>query len=174
MTASMSDDRRRHMTVAQVAVYWSISKDKVYEEIKSGRLPAYQVGSTKTLRIRREDMVHLGSGIEPSCEPRATKPTASRPLCGVYFVQSGRFIKIGISTDIRNRLRGLLTGSPHDFQLLAYYPAPNIKTAKAREAELHRLFEANHHRLEWFHFAEPLATYVHALSLKTPKVVVSA
>lgn len=54
----MMEDRRKFMTVYEVADYWGISTDKVYDDIRKGVLAAYKVGGL--FRVRFNDAMTYG------------------------------------------------------------------------------------------------------------------
>lgn len=57
----MMDDRRKFMTVYEVADYWGVSTDKVYDDIRRGGLAAYKVGGL--FRVRFNDAMNYGQPI---------------------------------------------------------------------------------------------------------------
>jgi hypothetical protein len=67
------------------------------------------------------------------------------PGAGVYFVQSGNAVKIGMSGDISKRLRVLRTMSPLPLELLGVIPG-----GRNEEAALHREWAAQRLHGEWF------------------------
>lgn len=64
-------DRRQFLTVAQVAEHWSVSTDKVYADIRAGKLRAFDVGKLK--RIRREDAMEYGRSSNRDADERFAK-----------------------------------------------------------------------------------------------------
>jgi excisionase family DNA binding protein len=68
------EDRRRYLTVAQVAEMWNVSTDKIYRDVKKGALPAYTVGGS--VRVREADALAYGR-LKPhdSTSPAALPPS---------------------------------------------------------------------------------------------------
>jgi hypothetical protein len=58
---------------------------------------------------------------------------------GIYFVQCGPYIKIGVGRDVRSRVQALQCASPFD---------------------LHTKFAAHRHKGEWFHNVPELRHYI--------------
>lgn len=52
------DDRRRYLTVREVAEMWGVSVDKIYADVKKGALLAYSVSGS--IRIRYLDALGYG------------------------------------------------------------------------------------------------------------------
>jgi hypothetical protein len=63
----------------------------------------------------------------------------------VYFIQGGDLVKIGYTTNIRQRLYDLQTSAPIDLVLLGLIPG-----TRALEKEYHKRFAAHRVRGEWF------------------------
>lgn len=65
----------------------------------------------------------------------------------IYFVQAGLSgpIKIGVTTDIKNRLSQLQTGNPENLRLLALHLGD-----RHLEKALHRYFAPHQVKSEWF------------------------
>lgn len=80
----------------------------------------------------------------------------------VYFMVADRFVKIGWTVDLRNRLRELQTGCPFTLALRAA-----ISGGQPLEAELHRRFRAYRVRSgnEWFRLEGELADYIESLPI---------
>lgn len=76
---------------------------------------------------------------------------ARLPTAGVYFVQAGDAVKIGMSKDIPKRLRTLRTMSPLPLELLGAVPG-----GRQEEAELHREWATQRLHGEWFRAAPEL------------------
>lgn len=82
---------------------------------------------------------------------------------GVYFVQSGLFVKIGIASDVVLRVAQAATAwNPHDVTPLGWIPEPDTLAALKLEQRLHLQFAALHHRREWFTAAPELLAYIAA------------
>lgn len=75
------------------------------------------------------------------------------PSAYVYFIADGHgYVKIGMANDIRARLDALQTANPHKLELYVGLKIPNGKMSEARkiEKQLHKMFEADRIRGEWF------------------------
>lgn len=70
----------------------------------------------------------------------------------VYFVQGGKYVKIGYTQNesVDSRIRSLQTGCPFQLRLLAVYPG-NEKF----ERRLHRMFGPWRMQGEWFRLSAP-------------------
>lgn len=66
MSEFQGEDRRKYLTVLDVAEMWGVSDDKVRADIRKGALDAYTVGGC--IRIRLRDAQAYG---------RKTPPTSS-------------------------------------------------------------------------------------------------
>jgi len=77
------------------------------------------------------------------------------PVGKVYFVRSGKLIKIGFTTDLEGRVSRLQTGSPYDLQLLG-----TIEGTQRDEQALHRRFANLNVRGEWFRGHTSLMAYI--------------
>lgn len=80
---------------------------------------------------------------------------------GVYFIQCGAFVKIGISTGIHGRIPALQAQNPHDLALIGFIPT-NPKTSELRQLEraIHTRFAHLHHRYEWFRCDDELNHWI--------------
>lgn len=82
-------------------------------------------------------------------------------LRGVYFVQSGAFIKIGVSWHIISRvLNAAWAWNPHEVTPLGWIPQPTEVDTYAVEERIHREFAADHHRGEWFRVSDALLSFI--------------
>jgi len=89
---------------------------------------------------------------------------------GVYFVQSGAFIKIGVATNVVRRVRDAgWAWNPHEVLPLGWIPEPDGDEAYTLERRLHVLFTEHHHRLEWFHAHQSILDYISAHAKSWPK-----
>jgi hypothetical protein len=77
------------------------------------------------------------------------------PTGKIYFVRSGKLIKIGFTTDLEGRVSRLQTGSPYDLQLLG-----TIEGTQREEQALHRRFTNLNVRGEWFRGHASLLEYI--------------
>lgn len=77
-------------------------------------------------------------------------------MSNVYFIQSGTRVKIGVATNVRDRLSGLQIGSPEPLHVLAVIENAGL----SEERELHAKFARHHIRGEWFSLDGDLAAFV--------------
>ena len=70
----------------------------------------------------------------------------------VYVIRAGTkgAIKIGVAMNIERRIATLQTGNAFKLNLIALIPCDNRKKAQALEARIHRFFERQRIRGEWF------------------------
>lgn len=78
----------------------------------------------------------------------------------IYFIQQGNDgpIKIGISWEIKKRLRDISVSSPFNPMVLALIPGNREK-----EKQLHRKFKKEHLRGEWFKASDRLMEFIRTL-----------
>lgn len=87
----------------------------------------------------------------------ADRDRARAGYTGVYFVQCGTFIKIGVSVDVRARVRSLdATKGPVSLHPLGFIPCDDPWSAELLERQLHSDLRAHHQRGEWFTDCEPI------------------
>lgn len=95
--------------------------------------------------VDRLDVVHpLFYEYDP--EPPGPKDPGD---CGVYFIRSGSFIKIGLSKRVRSRASSIATASPQGMEVLAILPCP-VDALPYVESRLHARFAELRVRGEWF------------------------
>lgn len=81
-----------------------------------------------------------------------------RPFRGVYFIESGGYIKIGVSSDVRTRAKHLqLQARP---SLLGYLPISDREESLRREGELHKQFAFARCRGEWFRDCDEIRAFI--------------
>ncbi len=73
----------------------------------------------------------------------------------IYFIQSLDKIKVGYTTNINHRMRGLKTANPHGLILIG-----TVKGKKTHEHKIHKAL--NHHNVvgEWFQDCEEVREYI--------------
>jgi len=76
----------------------------------------------------------------------------------IYFVRSGKFIKIGTSIDPNKRLGSLQTANPNKLKVRAV-----LNGGYKTEIGLHQLFEKSRIRGEWFRLTEEITWYIIAI-----------
>lgn len=64
MTDYSTTDRRRYLTVSEVAEMWGVSDDKVRADIRKGALEAYTIEGC--IRVRLVDAERYGKRTPPS------------------------------------------------------------------------------------------------------------
>ena len=79
--------------------------------------------------------------------------------CGVYFIGSGEFVKIGISADVMGRMEELQRWDPVLLEVLAVEPMPSGRAVR-RERELHWRFQLDRVRGEWFRKSPALLAHI--------------
>lgn len=77
----------------------------------------------------------------------------------VYLIRCGEFYKIGVTTDIKDRMGELQTATPYDLELMGEWSSNEPYTL---EATLHSSLGAYRIRGEWFKLPAQL---VHAIML---------
>ncbi len=71
----------------------------------------------------------------------------------VYFIRSyGAFVKIGITTDLKSRLKAIQAGCPIKLTVIGTCPGDRML-----EAKLHHKFHSLRVRNEWFHLTPEMA-----------------
>lgn len=73
----------------------------------------------------------------------------------VYFIKSGDLVKIGYTTNVDRRLRGLQTGSPHKLEILLTHPG-----SRRDEQLCHEQFAHLRVQGEWFRYSDDLLAYL--------------
>lgn len=83
----------------------------------------------------------------------------AQPLYGesglVYFIGFGRYVKIGFTMNLKNRMDGIQTSCP---EKLIFYGA--YKGDRMKEERLHSKFDDYRLNGEWFHFSNDIKKYV--------------
>ena len=93
------------------------------------------------------------------------------PLAGVYFVECGGFIKIGVSTNVCARYYGLQNANPFPIVPLGFAPEPVFDNAELLEATIHLFFAAHRYRGEWFHDCAAIREYINTKAAAWPDPV---
>jgi hypothetical protein len=103
---------------------------------------------------------------------RKKKPVA---WAGVYLVQFGEFVKVGVTNDPEARLRVFQTGLPIEVTMPFFAVFPKRADAMRAEKDIHRLLYAQHERGEWFRASvdDAIAAYEKAAPKATNKPVIS-
>jgi len=79
----------------------------------------------------------------------------------IYFISNGNRIKIGITKNIKRRLKDLQTGNANNLRLIAEEYSDN--DAK-RELNLHLKFAKDRLVGEWFYPSKQLLKYINKIS----------
>lgn len=80
--------------------------------------------------------------------------------CCVYFIRCGEFVKIGIATSVRVRIKALQTSSPLELKAEGFIPLGSDEQGYRLERELHRRFNGYRVRGEWFRYCPEIAEYI--------------
>lgn len=83
------------------------------------------------------------------------------PYSGVYFIVSGGYVKIGVSSNVLSRFRSIQNANPNTVVGERFIHEPNPGMADTLEAALHQRFAAHRYRGEWF----TLCPEIHAFML---------
>jgi hypothetical protein len=76
----------------------------------------------------------------------------------IYFILSGKRVKIGTTTNLDKRLKSLSTGNPIKLQVVAIMDG-SYQTEKG----IHDLFARYRREGEWFKFCEELKFFIRAI-----------
>jgi hypothetical protein len=87
---------------------------------------------------------------------------------GIYFVESGGLIKIGISLDVRKRLRALNHAQHKEVRPIAFIRQDDQPKQLELESELHARFTNYHQRGEWFRDCEAIRIYIASNAAQWP------
>lgn len=125
----------------------SMTKKTLMREFAAGRLAIYRIaGKIFTTQADIQEMQRRRD-LELKAIPSV-----------VYFIQSGEYLKIGISTNVTRRLAQLRQRMPHPAIVLHTTPG-----GTREERALHRRFRALHHTGEWFRYEGELVEFVESL-----------
>lgn len=83
-----------------------------------------------------------------------------KPVCGVYFVRCGEFVKIGSASNVRKRTQNLSEGIPFTLEPLGWVRAVDRDTAYALERALHKKFAAQRYHFEWFRYCPAIRAFI--------------
>lgn len=115
--------------------------------------------------VSRQRVAQILKGKRP---PRPYVPRAQRTYW-IYFIRIDRFIKVGITKDINQRLEGFKGHCPYDPELLHLMPG-----TRALEAHFLRVLRPSHYRLEWFHATPQVYALIADLESKTTTPAVAS
>lgn len=74
----------------------------------------------------------------------------------IYFVKSGRHVKIGHAHNVKTRLSAIQLGSPEPVELLGFMARVPVETEK----KLHAQFAAAHRGGEWFQLTPEIKAFI--------------
>lgn len=74
----------------------------------------------------------------------------------IYFITDGEYVKIGVTTDLNKRLRGLQTGNPRRLKVLYSFTTDWPYTV---ESKLHKKYENKNVGNEWFDILDDFPLY---------------
>lgn len=69
----------------------------------------------------------------------------------IYFIQSGKYTKIGIASNMKARLKNYRTENPNEIEVLLQ---EYVSDYRGIETILHNHFKEYNHNREWFEFPE--------------------
>ena len=78
------------------------------------------------------------------------------PKAFVYFVSDSQFVKIGHTTNLKDRMTTLQIGNPRQLSLLYVIPCKNKAAAKNVEKGIHGLYSAYEENGEWFRILDKI------------------
>jgi hypothetical protein len=81
---------------------------------------------------------------------------------GIYVIQCGGLIKIGISVDVHARVKGLDMAQNSKITPLAFIREDDRERQLRLEGSLHYRFAEHHHRGEWFRDCEEIRAFIAA------------
>jgi len=70
----------------------------------------------------------------------------------VYIVKCNEFYKVGVTSNLNNRVKGIQTGNPYDLELSGYFYFDTHEEARDFENDMHKALKGKntHVRGEWF------------------------
>lgn len=78
----------------------------------------------------------------------------------VYFITDGKYVKIGMSNNVKGRLDNLQSANPHKLSIALVVPYGG----RELELELHAKFAEHRVRGEWFKIAPPITKYINKIA----------
>lgn len=116
--------------------------------VRIGRKPLYDPRDINRYARQAERWDRIRSDMSPLAQKmldaigwRDDVPRTSR----VYFIRSGYYVKVGISTQVAARVEALQTGSPDEIKLIG-----DIRGDLFTEKAIHKAARKHHHRGEWY------------------------
>jgi hypothetical protein len=133
-------------------------RKELHADVYSKRVTAANRERYKADHQYREALLKAGRHYRDRSRPKTPRYRERRPGDLVYFVQdtASGYVKIGFtSKPIEQRLRLLQTGNPNPLAILALAPG-----APVEEHRLHRRFDSDRYRREWFKPSPALLDYI--------------
>lgn len=163
-------------SVKRVAEISGRSEATVRQHVRDGRLPSLKLGD-KLIRIKGCDAQQWYVLANDISKPKRRKKSVDElhrkiisivrcyPFDGgfVYFIKSGKYVKIGYSASPDFRLSDLNNScaNPTELKLLG-----SIKASKKAERGLHLEFKDIRHRREWFILTSDLARAIALIGIR--------
>lgn len=107
---------------------------------------------------RAENSPYCAFHLNPKRPPKKVRVDAYAGYTWIYFMECGKFIKIGRAINPRTRLGGIQSGCPYPIKFLAAFEGE-----EAMEKEMQDSFIDCHHRGEWYHATDDLYAFVGAV-----------
>ena len=101
------------------------------------------------------DSPYCSYHLNPSTPLKRVPVDARTGYTWVYFMECGKFIKIGRAINPRSRLGGMQSGCPYPIKFLAAFEG-----LESMEKEMQDSFTDCHHRGEWYHATDDLYAFV--------------
>lgn len=98
------------------------------------------------------------------CVTRLPLPSKPQDRAGVYFVQCGQFVKIGMARSVRKRLRHFHQAIPFQVDLLGVVAPDAGQSLRAAEKAMHARFAVYRQIGEWFRREGELDEVCHRLA----------
>lgn len=86
------------------------------------------------------------------------KKAPAKARSHVYFIKSGEYIKIGVTTALKKRVEVLQTANPEKLEVLA-----TVEGGERDEKFVHSIFKNHHVRGEWFSPHDEIYNYIKCL-----------
>lgn len=141
-----------YVSVETVARRLCVSGETVRDWVRRGKLAAIRT-PTGRIRIARSELRRRQrQWVAPE--------TATVPICGVYFIKCGQFIKIGCTSDVTKRHQQVAAICPLAVKLAHTVKTDTIATARRLERAFHEQFKDSRHHHEWFTFSREIRAFI--------------
>lgn len=91
----------------------------------------------------------------PKKEEKPTEKSQAKKESFVYFVKCESFVKIGISSNLKERINKIKTNTPFEVEVIALFSGSELL-----ESTLHALFSQFKQKNEWFFFSDEIKKYL--------------